>query len=316
MRVADTSTGRQAYSGPGTDSRQWGSFGTVNPNTQDQPSVTFDPTYGPLVSVTLRPSAIPVICRVGGDVAGNGEGEWFPFLEGDEVWVQVPEGDEQGGCIITRRLNQQIDAWPTQVAGMDATQNNFAFRRLRTPYVLESASNILLRDATTNAFMTLNDGSVILSNLDNAYLSLTPDFLGLQSGDASTLIQIDVSAQNILLQANGAQFLFDAATAQLLTHGTLAICTAGNQPGGHAITVEQVCIVLTALFNAIATASPGPLTGVTLAAAVLAALSGPAWSLAGALPIAPYSAGITAALEVPAVAGVTPGVGCPGLQLG
>src|SRR5258708_21906914 len=97
---------------PGADTRQWVSYGVVDDDQEDQKSVTFDADHGPLVSVTLQPSGIPVVCRVAGWCAGNGEAEYFPFVSGDEVVVHVPEGDERAGCIITGRCNSQIDRFP------------------------------------------------------------------------------------------------------------------------------------------------------------------------------------------------------------
>src|ERR1019366_2087115 len=138
MSHYDAGLAREAVAGP-IDTRQWVSYGTVSPETPDAKSTTFTKEYGPLVNVKLHPTGIPVVCRVAHEVAGNGEGEWFPFIEGDEVIVLIPEGDETAGCVIMGRLNQEIDFWPTIVAGQDPRLNNFAFRRMRTPYIFETA---------------------------------------------------------------------------------------------------------------------------------------------------------------------------------
>jgi hypothetical protein len=312
----DSSTAAAAFSHPGIDPRQWFSFGTVDPDTPQARSVNFTTEYGPLVNVTLRPSGAPVVCRVLHEVAGNGEGDWFPFLAGDEVGVVIPEGDEKAGCTIIGRLNQEIDAWPMQVAGMDATQNNFAFRRVRVPYVFETASNYLVRDATTGAFFSMKDGTVTLSNLDNAFFTLGPDLLGLQSGDATALVQVDVAAQQVVVEANGTKMVFDAAESMFYTTGTLQLGTAGNQAAEHATSIEAVCSLLQAFFAQIAITSPGMLVGASFAPPAVAALLNTALPLAAALPIAPIAAALTQALSVPKKAGVTAGVGAPGILIG
>jgi hypothetical protein len=257
------------HSAPGTDTRQWGSYGTVMAENGDQKSVEFTPEYGPLVMVTLHPSNIDVRCRVASQVAGNGEGEWFPFLEGDEVWVEIPQGDENSGCLITARLNNEIDAWPRQVAGMDTTTNTFGFRRLRTPYVVETASSYLVRSASTGAFFGINqEGALTFSNSDNAFLTLNADFLGLQNGDGDVLIQIDVNAGQALMEAKGTKFIVDGSSSTFNTSGTLDLATSGGLANGHAITMEQVVVLLVNYLHflggpsGVSTTLKGELTGV------------------------------------------------------
>jgi hypothetical protein len=236
------------FSRPGADTRQWGSFGTVDADTPDSRSVRFNDEDGnplpfPLVAVTLQPSAVSVLCRVGAGVAGDGEGEWFPFVAGDEVWVEVPQGNERAGCTITRRLPNGIDAWPRTVAGMDATQNNFAFKRLRTPYVLETAASYLVRNAANGAQLALDDkGQFLVNDGDGARLFLSADALGFQSADGSCTVQIQVASSTLLLQGGDTTSLeMGSSGAQFLTQGTLAIGTGGMGATGHAITLEQVC---------------------------------------------------------------------------
>jgi hypothetical protein len=316
-RAFDWGTAPQAMSVPGIDPRQWVSFATVDQETDSQKSVEFTDEYGPLVSVTLRPSGTPARCRVAHEVAGNGEGEWFPFIGGDEVIVLVPEGDETAGCTIVGRLNQEIDAWPKQVAGMDSTANNFAFRRLRTPYVIETAASYLIRSATTGAFMGISQtGALTFSNADNAFLALGADLLGMQNADGDVLLQIDVGAKQIVLEAAGTKMVLDAAASSLYTTGTLALGTSGNQASEHATSVESVLVLLEALLTAIGSTMPGPLTGAGLAAAAIP-LVGAAVTAAAALPLDPAVVlpALTAALAVPKVPGATPGVAAPGLLI-
>jgi hypothetical protein len=311
----DHTTAGAAYARPGMDTRQWVSHGTVDPETPDQKSVTFTKAYGPLVSVTLQPSGVPCVCRVAHEVAGNGEGEWFPFIAGDEVIVVIPEGDETAGCVIVGRLNQEIDQWPQVVAGQDATKNNFAFRRMRTPYIIETASGWMVRHATTGAFFGLSpEGALTFSNSDKAFMAIRPDFIGFQNGDATVLLQIDVGASQIVAEAAGTHFVLDKLKSSIYTLGTLELGTAGNQASEHATSIESVLLLLQAFFAAVGIASPGPLTGAALAGLAIAQLN-VALPAAAILPIAPYTAALTPALSIPKVAGVTPGIASPGLLI-
>lgn len=305
----------QSTAGPGQDTRAWCSHGTVDTSTPSSPSVVFTKEYGPLVNVTLHPSGTPVRCRVSHEVAGNGEGEWFPFVDQDEVMVLIPEGDETAGCVIVGRLNNEIDAWPAQVAGSDATKNNFAFRRLRTPYVVETASSYLIRSAATGAFLGISaDGEVTIANADKAFVALRPDFMGMQNGPGDVLFQIDVGKKQFVAEASGTKFVLDASRSTLYTTGTLEFGTSGAQASEHATSVESVIVLLQAFFTALGIASPGPLSGGAIASAFVGLMT-TALGTAPALPIAPFTVGLTAALSVPKVAGVTPGVAAPGLMI-
>jgi hypothetical protein len=271
-RHFDTRTAGAAMAAPGMDTRQWCSFGTVDRETADQKSVTFTTAYGPLVNVTLHPSAVPVVCRVLHEVAGNGEGEWFPFVGGDEVEVLINEGSENAGCVIVGRLNQEIDQWPQKVAGQDATKNNFAFRRLRTPYILETASSYLVRNATTGAFFGISQtGAIVFSNADKAFFTLSPNLIGMQNGDADVLLQIDVDHKQVVLEAAGTKMVLDKDASHFLSSGTLSIGTSGKQPGEHATTIEAVLRVLEQL----GAVSAFPWTPAQVALAAAAAMLAP-----------------------------------------
>jgi hypothetical protein len=305
----------QATAGPGQDTRSWVSHGTVDNSAPGNPSVTFTPQYGPLVRVTLHPSGTPVVCRVAHAVGGNGEGEWHPFVSQDEVLVSIPEGDETAGCVIVGRLNNEIDQWPAQVAGNDSTKNNFSFRRLRTPYVVETASSYLVRSATSGAFFGISaDGEVTISNADNAFLAVRPDFVGMQNGPGDVLFQIDVGAKQFVAEAAGTKFVLDADTSYLYTSGVLQLGTSGNQASEHATSIESIVVLLQAFFTALGALSPGPLTGAGVAGAFVAAMNA-AIESAPSLPIAPYGASLQGALGIPKTAGVLPGVAAPGLLI-
>lgn len=119
--------------GGGLPGKDWLSIATVD---DDEP-VTFDPDLGPLVNVTTQPKQIPLVCRVGMRIAGRGEGEYFPFVAGDEVLVAILQGDARAGGVILCRVCNGIDRFPTTVAGQDATKNNFAFTRSIAPHLEE-----------------------------------------------------------------------------------------------------------------------------------------------------------------------------------
>jgi hypothetical protein len=315
MSHYDAGLAREAVAGP-IDTRQWVSYGTVSPETPDAKSTTFTKEYGPLVNVKLHPTGIPVVCRVAHEVAGNGEGEWFPFIEGDEVIVLIPEGDETAGCVIMGRLNQEIDFWPTIVAGQDPRLNNFAFRRMRTPYIFETAGGYLVNSATTGAFFSISDtGTITLSNADKAFLTLTADFLGLQNKDADVLIQIAVEKKQIVLNVPGVSMVLDSLTTHLYTLGTLQIGTSGAQAAWHATSIESVAVLLQALLTAIGATDPGPLTGAGLAGGAIALVNA-ALTAAAALPIAPLLTGVTGGLAIPSVPGAKPGLAAAALLIG
>src|SRR5262245_23950415 len=104
------------------DMRQWCSYGTVDPETDDEKSVEFTDDYGPLVNVTIQPSGLPVRCRVASFVAGAGEGEWYPYIAGDEVIVMFPGGSELN-AVIVGRLSNGLDKPAASVGGADPTEN-------------------------------------------------------------------------------------------------------------------------------------------------------------------------------------------------
>jgi hypothetical protein len=260
-----------ALARPGMDPRQWVSYGVVDRETDGQKSVIFDDpeggplTYGPLVRVTLQPSGIPVVCRVANAVAGQDEGEWFPFLEGDEVIVAIPEGNERAGCVILGRLNQEIDRWPRTVGGMDATKNTIAFRRLRTPYVLETAHSYQVRSALTGAGFTIDaKGNFILASGDKHQLLFTADFLALKEGTGQALVQIDTEDLEVLIQSKGAQFLFSSVKTSFSTPGEFSISASGTSVAQHAVTLEQVVNLFINFIYLLNTAAPSMLLSTTI----------------------------------------------------
>jgi len=306
---------------PGGDTREWGCFGIVQPATSGSgASIRFyDDDGNPLpegylVDVKLMPSGTIVPCLVASFLAGQGEACFFPFNAGDEVYVMVPEGDERAGCTIVGRCNQALDVFPLQVAGQDVTQNNFGFVRMRTPFIVETASSLLLRHSVSGAFLAFDlSGALTMAPGDGGSLHLGPDFLGFQTLDSSGSVQVvpanGSQGNQVQMNADATSFLLDGSASQLLTTGTLTLATAGNQFCGHALTVEQFLTIMQGIVI-----PPTGLTGPTMWAALAAAITA---GNATPLDTTVITPALTLALTTPGTpAPGTFGVACPGLLIG
>lgn len=250
MRPMDESTVRSLFSGPNQDTRLWVSNATVDISTPDAPSVRFKDengkmlTTGPLVSVTLQPSGISIQCRVTNDCAGNGEGEWYPFVDKDEVLVALASGSEQMGGVIIGRLNQEIDAFPERVGGLDATENKFGFRRMRAPYIVETAGSYLIRSAVTGSQIGIDpQGQVVINDASKNKIFFSPDVIDISTGDASVFVQLHVEDKRLAMQAGDATFALAKDTVMNVP-GKLNIGTSGASGNGHAVTMEQVILMI------------------------------------------------------------------------
>ena len=320
---------------PGIDTRQWVSFGIVDQGTEP---IEFETGMGPLVSVTLQPSGVPVVCRIANQIAGNGEGEYYPFVSGDEVIVLIPGGDERAGCTIIGRLNNELDPFPATVAGQDTNKNNFAFKRSRAPFIHECASDYVVRSAATGAFLSISgDGRVTLANADKAFLTLNPDVVGLQNGSGTCLMQVNLQESTVVLEAMGTKMSLGADSSYLVSQGEFSMTGFGFPAVEHLTTAEAVVNMLAQLIpvlgDAISAALPaaivapatgaplGPLIGVPIALALRATVATIVQAMllaAGTGNIVAYQAAIGAALTVKpgVVTGTQPSVGCPGLKAG
>lgn len=279
--------------------KQWITIGLVAGSDDDSP-VDFNRKDGQVyVNVELQPSKIDALCRVGGGCAGAGEGEYFPFLPGDEVLVALPEGREDCGGVIISRLNNVHDAFPMDsVGGQDPTKNNFAFRRRRTPFVEEFAGPVTLRNALTGALLSLDSkGGVTLSDGEHSALQLSADALTLQGpSDPQTaprlLLQLNVTEERGLLQVGDAQLLLNSSkTGQgsFLTVPTeLTVSLGTSQPAEHVATIEAVLALLEISLTAIGGGFGVPaLAALGIAVAAGGAPMGTlAAALASGLPIA------------------------------
>lgn len=334
-RPIDVAALAEAMRAPGNDPRQWVSFGLVS----DEP-VDFDPDHGPLVPCILKPSEAEVQCRVSMQVGGNGEGEYYPFVEGDEVLVVVPGGNERGGCVIIGRLPNARTPFPqTSVAGQDPATNAFGFRRTKAPFITEAAGTITMRQAESGAFLTLDQaGTVTIANGDKSALQLSADALTLQSSDGASILQLDITGGRATLQSGSAVLTLASttaapATSSLVVPNVLQLSTIGAPPAEHVTTTEQVINLVSGIFNVLGAALTAlgatPLTG-----AVLGALfEDPAFStaLAAAIPVlaqrqqnnlvalalvAAFANPTAKPAPVPLQGQTSPGIGCTGLLAG
>lgn len=325
--------------GGGLPSKEWVSIATVD----DSLPIEFDPELGPLVRVTTQPNQTPLICRVGMRVAGRGEGEFFPFVAGDEVLVAILQGNARAGGVILARLCNGIDRFPETVAGKQTNGNTFAFTRSIAPQLDERSGPILWRQTTTGAFVSIGaEGNVTLRSGARGALQLSADALGMQSGDGKFLVQLDITNGRFSVVAGDAALVLSSSNASpersaIVVPGSLAISTATNPAAEHAISTEAVLNVLSNVFNALglqlAALGAVPLTGASLGAllvkpacdttflplGVTAAGSQPFASLNPALAAAIVGAFQAATQKPPGTPGLgqtSPGVGCSATFVG
>lgn len=232
--------------------------------------------YGPMVVCTLQPSGTRIPCRVLSQVAGDGEADWYPYAVGDEVLVLLPEGDERAGAVIVGRLNQEIDKWPTVVAGQDSTQNKFGFRRMRAPYVIETAQAFLIRSATTGAQIGIDPtGQVVIGSAERDSILLGTEALGFTSGDGETFIQAFPPTKEVYLGAGQATFLLTDKGTKFISTGPISFATVGGQANQRAVTAEQVVALIINVLAQLATSGNFNPTG-PLGSAAYNILGGPA----------------------------------------
>jgi hypothetical protein len=337
----DVRTMAEAFGHPGIDPRQWFAYGIVDDMNDDdpEPSVVFDEDFGPLVKVTLQPTMIPAYCRVAGSIAGNGEGEYHPFVAGDEVLVLIPEGDERGDCAIIGRMNNSIDKFPMDsVGGQDPTTNTFGFKRARTPVVHEYAGPYTLRSALTGALLGFDEaGALTMRDGEGTGFQISADRVGIVSGDGKYQMVLDLLNKYAVLQADDALLMISGTGASpeqnlLNTPGPLAIGAGGQAPGEHAISTEacahMIQHVLQLITAAMAVITPGPITGAQIATAFSIPVSSASFATgvgnASTTAIVPaVLAAIVGAFAVqpqktvaPPTGQPLPGIGCQGTLIG
>jgi hypothetical protein len=327
--MKDFSTFGYGLARPGMDTRNWVSYATVNPDTANARSVMFKNEQGlpfpegPLVNVTLWPSGVTCLCRVAGCIAGNGEAEWFPYVGGDEVLVVLPEGSERSPPVIIGRLNQSIDVWPTSVAGLDPTKNNFAFLRTRAPYVMEVGPSLIIRSAQTGCALTFGpDGSVLLANGDKHLFAMMADAITLQTTNAEALLQLNPGDKSAALQGGAATFNLNETQAKFITPGQLLVSTGSVNPQYHVTTAESVANIVQQVIALLVAGAQTPTppvgtAGDALATALLAikmAVPSKTASVISAAAGASVDSGVQSAIN--GGLSKSPGVGCANFLVG
>jgi len=322
VRPLDSATAAAGMARPGIDPRQWISYGIVHA-TDPKDVVTFDEEYGqPLVCVTLQPSDHAVHCRVASTVAGNGEGEYHPFVKGDEVLVAIPQGIEAAGPVIIGRLNNAFDKFPMDsVAGQDPTTNTFAFRRRRTPFIEELSGPIMLRSAPTGAFLSIDlNGVVTLRDGEKNAFQVSADVFGYVSGDGTAVLQMSLTGQQFIMQMGSAYMQLSHKSADpntILVPGTFVLGSSGNTPAEHVATAESVVMMFKSFLTLFGT--PLGIIGPALDAALASIVSATTAGLADTpLTAAAIVASFATAMQKPPAAPIQlmPGLGCAGFLVG
>jgi len=287
MRAFDASSAAEAFSGPGRDTRTWCSYGIVAGD--GDPPVEFNEDEGQVyVRVRLEPSKVPVFARIAASIAGAGEGEYNPFVDGDEVVLLLPSGREDSGAVIVGRLNNALDRLPMEsVAGQDPKTNSFAFRRQRTPFVQELAGPVVFRSAASGAlFMLADDGSVTIKDGENAALQMSPDAFSVQGPSTPEsppryLLQINYTESRGVLQIDDAQILLNGSGAPsfagelyVAVPGAVTIAIGNNVPVEHVATTEFVVGALTNILTQIGVAAAAlPVTAAHIGTGIAAWLA-------------------------------------------
>jgi hypothetical protein len=314
----------RALERPGIDPRIWVSYGIVNREQDDQKSVEFSADFGPLVWVILQPHNQLVCCRVASGVAGNGEGEWHPFMSADEVLVAIPEGDTRTMPVIVGRLNNSFDKFPENVGVQTTDKNNVSFHRSRGPYIIEGDSAVMLRSSKTGAVVGIDElGNLTMRSGTGAFLQINGNGPVMKTEDGSMQVALDESTGEATVVAGSALMtLSDMGASEIWCNG-LKLSTCGNSASEHLITLEQVVNILASLLTN-AALDPGlgfligpPTTGFPTRVAALTAIGG-ALNAIGLLDITATLPAILSALHIPKPPGTSagqpfPGVGCTGL---
>lgn len=302
-RSFDISSIRKMASGPGVDTRTWVSYATVDEETDDSRSVAFDPDLGPLVKVTLHNGPNRTIsCRVAAGVSGAGTGEWSPLIAKQEVLVVIPGGMTSDYGVIVAALPNKLDPFPTVVGGQDVTLNNFSFKRIRTPHVLETASAYLFRNAVTGSQLGLDDkGQIVMNDGDGNQFFMGADAVGFLTPDKKTALQILPADNTVFMQADGASFTIATEQSKFLTSGALQVVTSGSFGDQHAVSLEQVATIVTNAICMLLLPATGFLSPVAL-------LTPPTPAT-----ITAFMAAALAACNAPTPAGPAPGGANPGI---
>lgn len=330
----DAASLHDLLAGPGMDTRTWVSYGTVDlDGSEEDRAVSFDEDLGPLVRVVLHPGENIVHCRVAMGFAGSLEGEWSPFVGGDEVLVVIPGGDEISTPAIVGRMANGLDKFPVKVAGKEVANNNLAFARMRPPYVVETASGYMIRSAVTGAMIGIDEsGNITVRDGESAGFQFSAHGFVLQDGSGSGQFVLDTERGFASLWYGGSVVKASSNNLDIMSGGNIGIAANGSIPIFHAMAAEQAVYLmqqyLVLLTAALGVIGATPLTGASLAA-VLSPIAGGGALMTGAIaacglntpPFIPvfYGAIQTALAVSPpggAVTPATPGLACPALYIG
>lgn len=335
----------QAFAGPGMDTRLWISYAIVDvpgDGQGDATTVEFDEDDGQIyVNCQLKPSDVPLRCRLGQLTAGSGEAFYFPFCGGEEVLVMVPDGNLMAGGVIVCRFNNKYDGFPfDSVGGGDPKTNSAAVWRVRTPLTIESGASVQIRSAAAGAMLLLSGlGNVTLRDGKANVLQMSPDVFGFQNEVGDVVMQLDLNAQRYSLAIGQVTLTLSGNAggqnpqSLLQVPSTLAVGTVGLSvitAVEHVATTESIMNILGQLATLLVAAPPSPpLTnnalGTLLLAqiplAIAAASSLPQLpAIGGALASAFLNPAMTTAKTIPTNVApgyqTFPGIGCSGFLAG
>lgn len=334
-----------AFRGPGMDTRTWLSYAIVDvPGEGEGESTTveFDEDDGQLyVNVQLKPSDVPLRCRVGMLSAGSGETFYFPFCGGEEVLVAVPEGNLMGGGVVLCRFNNAYDGFPfDSVGGADPKTNSAAIWRVRTALTIESGASIQIRSAAAGAMLLLSAvGNVTLRDGKANVFQMSPDVFGYQNDAGDVVMQLDLNDQRYSLAIGQVTMTLtgksSASNPQSLLQvpSTLAVGTVGLSvitAVEHVATTESIMNILGQLATLLVALPPGPpLNNTALGALLLAQIPLAITAASTAPQLPPIGAALAAAFLNPAMPSTKaipasvapgyqqfPGIGCAGFLAG
>lgn len=250
-RPIDARSLGEALSYPGIDPRTWISYATV-----DGDPVDHDDELGYLIPITLQPSQVQQTAVVGQQIAGDGEGEHWPFVEGDTVLVAIPHGMERGGPVIFCRLSNARAKPPKIVAGQLAGKNNLSYRKTRTARLEEYGDRWTVRSAVSEALISIETtGTITLRDGGKGALQLSSDAFAYQGGNPDIpgqlcVLQFDLPAVRATIAAGEAQLTLSSiastpsfplsSNSLLSVPSNLQISSGGNLAAEHAASAESV----------------------------------------------------------------------------
>ena len=230
MSAFDASEFRKAISGAGTDSRAWISYGIVDAASGENKSVTFDDELGPMITVTLMPSRTTIYCRVGSQNGGDLETQYSPFIEGDEVLVAMPQGQEDAGCVIIQRLNNGVDKWPATIAGHDIKTNEFEVERGVIPKLIERTSGYVINHGPSSSWFGYVNNGDWCSSTKKSQIFQSEKAMGFVNADGDCGLQMDHSSKLAFAFSGSSRMDIGSSGASMGTPSAGIVC--GSAPNG------------------------------------------------------------------------------------